>query len=102
VGAWASWHADQHHPARSVLIICGVWLLAILAGYLRINLNRFQPQYRYAFATIPVFAALASVGLNTLLRRCNRARGLLAPILALTLLLANVWIIEAIVIPAYH
>jgi hypothetical protein len=102
IGAWASWHADQHHPSRSVLIICGVWLVAILAGYLRINLNRFQPQFRYAFATIPVFAALASVGLNTLLTRFNRARGLLTPVLSLTLLLANVWIIEAIVIPAYH
>jgi hypothetical protein len=103
VGAWASWHtADDQHPARAVLIVCGVWLLAILAGYLRINLNRYQPQYRYAFATIPVFAALASVGLNTLLRRFGKARGWLAPSLALTLLLANVWIITAIVLPAYR
>jgi hypothetical protein len=101
-GAWARWHTDQRHPARAVLIVCGVWLLAILAGYLRINLNRFQPQFRYAFATMPVFAALASVGLNTLLTRFNRARRLLAPILALTLLLVNVWIIAAIVLPAYR
>jgi hypothetical protein len=102
VGAWASWRPHQQHPSRLVLIICGIWLLAILAGYLRINLNRFQPQFRYAFATIPVFAALASIGLNTLLSRFNRIREQLAPILAVTLLLINIWIIAVIVIPAYR
>lgn len=101
IGAWASWRANQQH-SRLVLIICAIWLLAILAGYLRINLNRFQPQFRYAFATIPVFAALASCGLKTLLIRHDRLVGLLAPLIALTLLLVNLWIIMVVAIPAYR
>jgi hypothetical protein len=102
IGAWSSWHANQQHYTRSVLIICGVWLLAILAGYFRINLNRFQPQFRYAFAAIPVFAALASIGLNVLLTRFKRTTGLLSPLIAVALLFINLWIIIVIIAPAYR
>ena len=101
IGAWASWHTSQQDQSRLVLIVCGVWLLAILVGYLRINANRFQPQFRYAFATIPVLVALASIGLHTLLARFKLNTGLLAPGLAVLLLLVNVWIITIVVIPAY-
>jgi hypothetical protein len=101
IGAWASWRTSQPYHSRFVLIVCGVWLLAILVGYFRINLNRFQPQFRYAFATLPVLVALASIGLHTLLARFKLNTGLLAPGLAAVLLLVNIWIITAVVIPAY-
>lgn len=91
----------QHRAARWGLIIGLIWLAAILAGYVRINLNRFQPQFRYAFASVPVLAGLSAAGWLALTRRRPRLQAWLLPAAAGLLLLANLWIIFGVVIPAY-
>jgi hypothetical protein len=48
--------------ARLLLLLAVFWVLAALLSYLRINVNRFQPQFRFLLTIIPIIAALAAVG----------------------------------------
>lgn len=76
-----------------------IWLAGILFTYLRINLNRLQPQFRFAFAAIPVLAAWAGGGIDVLLPRRRRKVGIV--ILAALLVSYNIWFITAVLGPAY-
>jgi hypothetical protein len=72
-----------------------------LAVYARIQINRFQPQFRYAFSMIPVLAAFSGAGIAALLNRSARWPRLALVGLAGLLFLVNLWIIFAILVPAY-
>ena len=82
-------------------LMSGTWVACILTSYVRINLDRFQPQFRYIFAVIPVLAALAAVGLFSLLDSYPRIRRLATPALGVLLLLANLQIIFHVLVPTY-
>ena len=40
----------------------GIWCAGILVSYIRINSNRFQPQFRFAQAVIPVLVTMSAIG----------------------------------------
>lgn len=86
---------------RFTVLICMIWLAGVFAVYVNINLNRFQPQFRYSFASIPVLAAFAAVGIQALMLRQERLKPLISVPAAIVLLIANLWIIFAIVVPVY-
>lgn len=87
---------------RQATLIACVWVACLLAGYLGIQINRFQPQYRYALATIPVLAAFSGTGWAALLDASPRLRRI-TPLAILALLLAaNLWILFGVVVPAYR
>lgn len=83
-----------------------LWVGAIVGGYLRINLNRFQPQFRYLFALLPIFTMFSGIGLAqtaNFFAKSQKSRELyLVGTLAAFLFLVNSWIIWQIVIPAYN
>jgi 4-amino-4-deoxy-L-arabinose transferase-like glycosyltransferase len=94
-GTAALW---RRRPALFLVAILVLWSAAVLAGYIRINLNRFQPQFRFAFALLPVLGTFAAGGYQRWLRR---RPSLAVVLLALTLFLVNLWLIFQLVIPAY-
>jgi hypothetical protein len=85
---------------RIRLALLGVWVLAVLAAYVKINLNRFQPQFRFALALLPVLAAFSAAGYFRLMRS-PRVQSLALIGLALGLLLINVWIVFGLIVPTY-
>jgi hypothetical protein len=86
---------------RYAFLISIVWIICVLAVYARIQINRFQPQFRYAFSMIPVLAAFSGAGIAALLNRSARWPRLALVGLAGLLFLVNLWIIFAILVPAY-
>lgn len=86
---------------RLQVIIGAIWIAAVAAVYVSINLNRFQPQFRYAFAVVPAMAGFAASGLFVVLRRFDRLTRLVPPILAAVLLAANVWLVFGVLAPLY-
>lgn len=86
---------------RLIGLQCLIWFAGIAAIYLRINLDRFQPQFRYAFAAIPSIAGLAANGA----RRLHKIPGVhcTVVIILVTVLLAaaNVWLVLRYLVPAY-
>ncbi len=97
IGVVSLW---RRHPRPSSFLaaVLLLWVGAVLAGYLRINLNRFQPQFRFAFALLPVLGALAAGGYW---RWLGRRPTLAVGVLALALFLVNLWLVLQLVIPAY-
>lgn len=93
------------HPAsptaRLVTLIVCAWMACVLASYLRIQINRFQPQFRYALAAAPALAAFSGAGTVALLGAAQRLRQAAALIILAILLAANLWIVFGLVVPAY-
>ena len=87
---------------RLQLAIILVWLMLISLSYFQINLNRLQPQFRFALAAIPVLTALSAVGWWHVVRGNGRVYIIGTVITAMTLLFYNVWVIVAIINPAYQ
>ncbi|HSM55187.1 MAG TPA: glycosyltransferase family 39 protein [Candidatus Sulfomarinibacteraceae bacterium] len=84
-----------------IMVIILTWFAAVLAAFVRINLNRFQPQFRFMFSLVPLLATLAAGGYLSFAADKGQVR--LAPIvsIAFLLLLANVAILVFTVVPAY-
>ena len=87
--------------ARALALILGAWTVSVLAGYVRINLNRFQPQFRFLFPLLPAIAGLASIGYLRLFGASPGRQRFALAALAAALLAANLWILFAIVQPTY-
>jgi len=92
----------QDHHIRYVFLMSIAWTICVLVVYARIQLNRFQPQFRYAFSMIPVLTAFSGAGVTALLNRSARWSRLALLGLAGLLFLANLWIVFAILVPAYR
>lgn len=102
LGLWRALRLARGNRQQSlVLAVAGVWAAGVLFSYARINLNRFQPQFRFAFALLPLLAALAAAGCDRLLERFPRWQWLGAPLLAAGLWLVNVWLLVNVLEPAY-
>jgi len=87
---------------RTASLMGCMWLVGIGIIYLRINFDRFQPQFRYAFPSIPVLVALTATGIQTVLKNDDRTEIAVIGMTAVSLLLANLWLIWGFVIPAYR
>ena len=86
---------------RLVALIAAVWVACVVASYLRIQTNRFQPQFRYALSVVPALVAFSATGLVALLGASQRRHRAAALIILALLLAVNLWIVFGLVIPAY-
>lgn len=83
-------------------VILLIWAGSLMIGYVRINLNRFQPQFRFIFGVVPIVTSLASAGY--LQRLSGHRRWPVAFVLtsATLLFVANLWLLRYLVAPAYQ
>ncbi len=90
-------------PARRWRVVVVIlWLVGLAAVYGRINLNRFQPQFRLIMAAVPALTALAAVGVSSYTASWPRWQHWLPWLLAGVLLVSNGWLILAVIVPAYY
>lgn len=101
VGLFALWRRADTPGARLILWIACVWAVCVAASYLRIQVNRFQPQFRYALSILPVLAAFSGAGWATLTASSRLLTRALEAVLLGLLLLSNLWIILFLLAPAY-
>ncbi len=93
----AGWKWQQFTPFAIILI----WFAACSLTFVRINLNRFQPQFRFLFSLIPLLTSLTAGGILALTPPDHRVRLGLVMAMAAVLLAANLWILLSVVIPVY-
>jgi hypothetical protein len=87
--------------SKQILFILGLWVMGVLASYMRINANRFQPQFRFAFPLLPVITAFAAGGYVSFLGYSSRRRVFGLLLLIIVLMLANFWIVFNLLVPTY-
>lgn len=91
----------QEPESRFKLAIVGLWLLVILLSYLQINLNRLQPQFRFALAAVPVLTSLSAAGWYGVMRQNGRWFMALTVSIVVILFFYNVWVVFSVVAAAY-
>ena len=101
VGLSSGMRHTANATARLVILIVCIWVACVLASYLRIQINRFQPQFRYALAAVPALAAFSGMGTVALLGDSQRRRRIAALLILAILLAVNLWIVFRLVAPAY-
>lgn len=102
IGLGSLWQMPQVENGRFRLVICTIWLVLITLSYLQINLNRLQPQFRFALAAVPVLTTLSAVGWGKLFGENGRKLYIIgiASFIA-SLVIYNVWVVYAVVHRAY-
>ena len=99
VGIIKIWGESSHK--RKLLIIGFIWLSGLLFTYMRINSNRFQPQFRFVFASLPLLCTFIAAGVFKLLDK----RPLLQPLVTITiaciLISYNCWVLFSTVAITY-
>ncbi len=85
---------------RIQIIIILLWITGNFALYFRINLNRFQPQFRYLFGLLPIFTLFTGIGYSWLTRKVKQDF-VVVLLIALVLFGLNVWILRQVVLPSY-
>ena len=93
---------NSHLKSRLNLTIIIIWLGLVAASYVQINLNRFQPQFRFALASIPVLTTLSALGWWWLVGKNGRLYRISTVVVAVSLVLYNVWIIVTVIDQAYQ
>lgn len=106
IGLIATWYRQKTEHLRLILFILGIWMAGILAVFIKINLNRFQPQFRFMLASLPVFMTFSSAGIIVLIEKTKwfdkHMIGIMAVAFsALFLLGYNCWILSTIVRSIY-
>jgi hypothetical protein len=101
LGLYLAWGKWQHHPGgRFLLFLLLAWCGAILFSYMRVTANRWQPQFRFALAILPVLTTLSARGF-LYLSRDSYGKYMLG-LTAAALFAYNLWLILGLVLPAYH
>jgi hypothetical protein len=88
-------------PRLATYIGC-MWVASFFVQYIIINVNRFQPQFRYILPVVPMLAAFAGSGLALILKRLKFPEPLAVLAIASVLILANLWIVFRVLGPAYY
>ena len=96
------WRTTVTPGQRWRVFVVVLWLVGLAVIYGRINLNRFQPQFRLILAAVPALTALAAVGISHHTARWPRGQRRLLWLLAGVLLVSNGWLILTILLPAYY
>lgn len=99
IGLSMAWR--QGSVSKRLLLLIFLWFLGALAVYLRINLDRFQPQFRFMFAVLPLIAVVVAGGLVQLSRRWPISPQRMMVAAAAILLLLNGWLVLTVVAPTY-
>jgi hypothetical protein len=102
LGISSALHTFEQPAIRWQLTIMLVWLLLIGLSFLQINLNRLQPQFRFALAAIPVLTTLSAAGWVHGLRRNEYIVKIGVVSIVVSLLVYNGWVIDSIIKTAYH
>ena len=85
----------------SVRLLIFIWLIGVGLTYIRINLTIFQPQFRFAFATLPIIAALAAGGAwHT--SQAHKHPWLPISLLSFFWLFYNIWLLLFVIKPVYQ
>jgi hypothetical protein len=95
------WRSAASESQRLVLLIGLLWLAAVLLTYLRINVNRLQPQFRFMLAAAPLLTSWAAIGALSPFRDRPRVQWVLIAAAALLLVSYNIWLVLTVVQPAY-
>lgn len=101
VGLLHAWRAADELTPKIRLILLLVWMAGIAASVVRINLVVFQPQFRFALASLPVFAALSAGGIISVLHKQPRSQWIAVAVILVFMLGANIWIIRTVLLPLY-
>lgn len=100
IGAITLARTARERPDIIRLILIGVWVLAVLAAYVKLNFNRFQPQFRFMLATLPVLSALSAIGYTRWISSTRYHQlVLIGPTLGLVIV--NCWIVFELLVPTY-
>ena len=100
-GFYVLWRSAGTQEQRMMLLIGLFWFVAALLSYLRINLNRLQPQFRFMLAAVPLLTSWAAAGALYPLQKGPRRQWLMIMATTLVLVGYNIWLILTIVQPAY-
>lgn len=100
-GYYLLWRKAETGQQRLLLWLCLFWSVGLVLTYLRINVNRFQPQFRFMLALTPVLAAGTAVGCLYGVRVRPFYQWSLIVSIATALVVYNVWFIFTIVQPVY-
>lgn len=101
LGLYLAWKKWQHHSSgRFLLFLLLIWCAAILFSYLRVAANRWQPQFRFALAILPVLAVMSAQGLLFLSRDVYHKY--LIGLITTILFVYNLWLIGTVILPAYQ
>jgi hypothetical protein len=101
LGVYVALKRPSSTPYRLLLLILAVWWTAVFLSYLRVTINRWQPQFRFAFAVLPLLTSLMAGGVFPWLKS-SRAQWLLWLLLMATLFSYNLWLLFGLIIPTYN
>ncbi len=101
LGIWVIGRFSQGGNSRLQLLICGIWLLFIILSYLQINLNRLQPQFRFALAAIPILTTWSAAGWWGMVKGNGRLATLTTASIIAILFFYNIWVVFSVIKLAY-
>lgn len=95
------WRHSQTNEQRILLLICLIWVAAVFLSYLRININRLQPQFRFMVTAVPVLTVWAATGPIYLAKERSRLQWVIIGGVTAFLVAYNLWFVLTIVQGAY-
>ncbi|MFN2106909.1 MAG: hypothetical protein ACK2UJ_18685 [Candidatus Promineifilaceae bacterium] len=101
-GLFLFWRNSTTINQRILLWICIIWITAVVLSYLRININRLQPQFRFMLAAVPVLTSWAATGILYGVRKELKLQWALVGGIAAFLVGYNLWFVLTIVQQAYQ
>jgi hypothetical protein len=101
LGIWVIGWSGVGGNGRLHLLICGIWLLFITLSYLQINLNRLQPQFRFALAAIPILTTWSAAGWWGVVKGNGRLATLTSATIIVILVFYNIWVVFSVIKLAY-
>ena len=99
VGIVNIWGNNSH--SRKLLLIGFIWLVGLFLTYMRINSNRFQPQFRFVFAALPILCTFMAGGVIKLLAKRPLLQPLVTLAIACILISYNCWVLFTTVSSSY-
>ncbi len=101
-GLFLFWRKSKTDRQRVLLWICIIWVSVVALSYLRININRLQPQFRFMIAGVPVLTGWAATGTLYWVRREPKMQWAVVGGVAAFLAGYNVWFLLTVVQKAYQ
>ena len=101
VGVYFAWRSSRCRADRVRLAILFLWMGGVVASVIRINLVVFQPQFRFALASLPLWAAFSAGGVTSLLPNRQSWQWVLILCVSVAMLAINLWIVTTILRPIY-
>ncbi len=100
MGIYVFWRSNMQNR-RLLLTIAFVWVVGVLLTYVRINSNRFQPQFRFALASLPLICAFTAGGMMRVVGKRPYAQPITLFSVTLFLIIYNSWFLFTTVSSTY-